>query len=833
MKSIPKALNIWFQTLLGALTTGLLTPGILLAQVISDGTTQTTVNSSGNNFNILNGIEKDNNLFHSFTNFSVPTSGSATFDLTHTPNITNIFSRVTGGNASNINGLIQTLNSNNPVNLFLMNPSGIIFGPNASLNISGSFVGTTANSIKFADGSEFSVVNPSSPPLLTMSVPIGLQMGQNPGGITVQGTGHQLTGGFPFPVSGTVGSSPLSVQPGHTLALVGGDIHLNGGVLTGASGQIELGAIGTQNTSAFVELVPNSFGWTFNYKGIESLGQIELGQHSLLDTSGKTPGSIQLTGQNISMGSGSLILIDNQGTQESGTINIRASDTFRAIGILDTFSMTRIINYTQGSGDGGDITISARRLMLDDGAYLITNSYGQGRGGDITVNAAELVQLQSSIVEQGFNTSVLATDTFGSGDAGKLTISSPRVSVQSGGQLLGLTFGSGTGGSITINATESTELIGNEFLALVITNGYASGKAGDIEVNTPRLRLENGGYLGAENSGQGSGGKIVVNASERIDVVGRTIDVSGIFTSDFPSTIAARTIPPSQLLQQIFQLNPIPSGNSGSITLNTPQLTVSDEAEISVVNQGNGNGGRIEINGNQIRLNNQGKFLATTDSGQGGDIFITTNALLMRQGSSITATANGTGNGGNITIASPIIAGLENSDIVANAFQGNGGKINITTQGIFGLQFRDQLSGENDITASSEFGVNGTVDINNFGVVPNSGLVELSTDVTDPSQQITSGCSTISSSRFVATGRGGIPQNPTQELRSDRSWSDLRDLSPYRKTAEVTAQIPASPQTLVQATSWYRNALGKIELVTDDESSVQVQPLNCTAVSQN
>ncbi|MBW4475930.1 MAG: filamentous hemagglutinin N-terminal domain-containing protein [Tolypothrix brevis GSE-NOS-MK-07-07A] len=185
----------------GALITGLLTAGMLLpamAQVTSDSTTNTIVNPNGNNFTILNGIEKGNNLFHSFGNFSVPTGSSARFDLTNTPNISTIFSRVTGGNVSNIDGLIRTLNSNNAVSLFLMNPAGIVFGQNAKLDIGGSFVGTTANSIKFADGTEFSAVNASGSPLLTMSVPIGLQMGSNPGAIEVQGVGHNLTAQDPY-----------------------------------------------------------------------------------------------------------------------------------------------------------------------------------------------------------------------------------------------------------------------------------------------------------------------------------------------------------------------------------------------------------------------------------------------------------------------------------------------------------------------------------------------------------------------------------------------------------------------------------------------------------
>ena len=206
---------------LSGLISSLLTSGITLpaiAQVSSDGTTNTTVNSTNNNFNILNGIQKGNNLFHSFKEFSIPTGGSATFDLTNTSNINTIFSRVTGGNVSNIDGLIQTLNSSNPVSLFLMNPNGIIFGKNASLNVGGSFIGTTAESIKFSDGTEFSAVNPSEPPLLTISVPVGLQMGTNAAAIEVQGT----------PANNFFFRTPtLSTAANQTLALVGGQVDIN------------------------------------------------------------------------------------------------------------------------------------------------------------------------------------------------------------------------------------------------------------------------------------------------------------------------------------------------------------------------------------------------------------------------------------------------------------------------------------------------------------------------------------------------------------------------------------------------------------------------------
>ena len=114
------------------------------AQVIPDGTTNTTVDAEGNNITINDGDRAGNNLFHSFQDFSVPDGGSALFNNEQA--IENIFSRVTGGNISNING---ALGANGSANLFLVNPAGIIFGENASLSVGGSFYGTSADSILF------------------------------------------------------------------------------------------------------------------------------------------------------------------------------------------------------------------------------------------------------------------------------------------------------------------------------------------------------------------------------------------------------------------------------------------------------------------------------------------------------------------------------------------------------------------------------------------------------------------------------------------------------------------------------------------------------------
>ncbi|MBW4507196.1 MAG: S-layer family protein [Scytonematopsis contorta HA4267-MV1] len=830
MRAIPKAKSLWLNTFVFVLTTGLLTSGVFspaTAQVTSDSTTNTIVNLNGNSFTILNGIEKGNNLFHSFSNFSVPTGGSATFDLVNTPNITNIFNRVTGRNISNIDGLIRTANSANQVSLFLMNPNGIIFGQNARLDISGSFVGTTANSIKFADGVEFSATNPTPVPLLTINTPIGLQLGTNPGGITVQGTGHTLTSENPLiaPLIPTGLHNGLAVQPGSTLALVGGKINLNGGVLTAPDGRVELGSV----TNGTVRLISEAKGIRLNYEGLSSFDDIRLSERSLIDVNAINAGSIQVQGREISLTDGSVLWAQNRGNEVSGEMTVNASSKLTLSGTNNNVTISSgLVTETVGMGVAGNITVTTPQLVIQSGGKLSSRSYSTGSGGDLTVKAETLlIEGYSPLFPDLY--SVLGTITLGSGKAGNVSVSTQNLSILDGGYLGSSTLSNGQGGNVIVNAdTIAVRGVTPAFVPSVIagTTLGRSGNAGNLTLNTRTLALQNSGLVTTSSIGVGSAGDLTVNASE-------SVEISGKASGEIYSSVIASTVDyPSVGYREAFGLLGVPIGASGNVVVNTPLLKLSNYGAVTSANLGIGNAGIVQINADNVQLRDSATISAITSAGEGGNVQIQAQNLILKQASSISATAGQEGNGGNIRINAPIIVGLDDSDIVANAVQGRGGNITISTQGIIGLQNRDRLTPDSDITASSEFGVNGTVDIKNFGVDPSSGLVELPVNLVDSSQQIATGCSNNTGSSFVATGRGGIPQNPTQQVTSERTWSDIRDISAYRSNSYVTVQITKPAEVLVEATSWRRNELGKIELVADVSNRQTQQILTCAAIKE-
>ncbi|MFL9819239.1 MULTISPECIES: two-partner secretion domain-containing protein [Nostocales] len=806
------------------ITTGVLLPlGIMFpdiryvnAQVSSDGTLNTSVSQSGDRFIITNGSATGSNLFHSFRQFSVPTGGSATFDLANTPNISTIFSRVTSGSISQIDGLIETINSNHPVSLFLINPSGIIFGANAKLNIGGSFIGTTASSIKFADGMELKATEAMAPPMLTVSVPIGLQFGPNSGAISVQNASPSLSETSP-------GITPM---PGKTLALLGNGIDLAGGILKTVDGLIELRSV----RSGQINLQEASVGWAFDYAGVgEGLSDIYLSEQAKVSGFGFGSSTIQMHGRNISIVEGSTVTTQNQGSFSSDRIAIHATELFSLEGTNPQGKRSQVTSSTIGMGKGGDITISTGQLLLRDGAQILAQNSSSGQGGNIVVRAAEFISANGLNPVNPLESTSILTGTLGSGKAGNVALSTQKLIVANGAAIGSLTGTTADSGDVQINASDSIDVVGINnitFLPTFVASlTVVRGNAGNLTISTARLTVRDGSLISSLTSATGNAGHVKIVASEFIDINGASPD--GFLTSSIGSN-AVRFHP---ITRTTYNLTELPKGNAGGVFLITPQLRVKDRAEVGVRNDGTGNAGNLEIYADSVVLNNRGAISAATQSGNGGNLLLNAQQLLLIDGNSkISVEAKGTGDGGNIAINAPVVVGFNNSDIVANAIQGRGGNIQITTQGIFGLKFRSQLTPENDITASSQSGVSGTVQINTIGIAPNTAVVELPANVVDPSQQIATGCAGSQSNRFVATGRGGIPQSPIMQTVGERTWDDTRDLSAYRQTNKVTAQTPPLPEVLVEATSWHRNAKGELELIAPPSLAPKQQLLTCADI---
>ncbi len=646
---------------LSGLISGLLTSGIVLpafSQVTSDNTTNTTVNPNGNNFNIINGIQKGNNLFHSFKEFSIPKGSSAVFN--NSIDVINIINRVTGGNISNIDGLIK---ANGNANLFLINPAGLVFGKNASLDIGGSFFGSTAQSILFGDGFEFSAINPTDPPLLTVSVPVGLQMGTNTGAIKVNGSGHNLvTQNIDFaPYINPGSSSLLEVKPGKTLALIGGDIVLDGAVLNVNAGRVELSSV----REGKVNLNQNNQEFKLNIPQDSKLGNIQLLQKSLIDAGA---GSIEVNGSSVSLKNGSVLLVQNQGLQPAGEININATESLEVNGMSPNGRIrSAILNETLG-GMSGNLNVVTPRLIVKNGGGIGSKTFTPAPGGDIFLDVEQLIEVSGFSEINPLVFSSIASITLGDGKAGDVIASTKHFSVLDSGSVSVASLGNGDGGTINID-TQKLEVkgvgLGLFTSSNISTSALGKGDAGNMNINTETMTVEAGASVANGSHNAGNAGNMTINATKSLQVVGNVNELPARLNS------FVRLLPN---LQKSFNLPDVPNGNAGNITINTPFLLVADRALVSVDNFGSGNAGILKIDADLIKLDNLGKLSATTVFGEGGDISLQSQNLQMRDESIISTSAGGKGNGGNITINTDTLVALENSDIAANAQNSFGGK---------------------------------------------------------------------------------------------------------------------------------------------------------------
>ncbi|BAZ08431.1 filamentous hemagglutinin outer membrane protein [Calothrix sp. NIES-4071] len=645
------------------------------AQIVPDNSVGTllapNIDIQGLPSDVINGGTKSgSNLFHSFQEFNVGALRGVYFS--NPTDVTNIFTRVTGSNPSNINGTLGVLGN---ANLFFLNPNGISFGSTAFLDVKGSFVGTTASSINFVDGTQFSAASTQSS-LLTVSVPVGLGFGSNGGKINNRSTAN---------------GQGLQVQNNQSLLLVGGDVTVSGGRLEAKGGNVELGGIASSGTVglstssgvmrlSFPEGVPRA-NVSLTNEGINP---------TMINVTDSNGGSIAITGNNIDI-NGSLL----NGGVAVGFIGAQGGDiSLNATGAINIASSS-ISNmlFPQSIGNSGDINITAGSLAVTNSSKLIASTSGQGNSGSVNINARGTVAFEGS-GSTGFSTVVFSNvEQTSLGNSGGINVTADSVNLTSGARLNTVTSGQGSAGNININAHSTVALDGvskngaiSTILSAVMPTG--AGRAGDVNITTGWLSILDGGQIGAGSYGQGNPGSLNINA--RNDII-----FDGVGNSTGATTGAFSLVGVPELQQEVV-------GNSGGINIDTNSLTLRNGAVIATSTFGLGDAGKVNINAREsilfdgVGANGYPSGIGTTVErlgvGNGGDIEIVTKSLSLTNGAGLVASSRGQGNGGNITVNANTLTAANGGQIVTNSIgSGNAGNITLSVQ-------KEMILSGNDVT---------------------------------------------------------------------------------------------------------------------------------------
>lgn len=687
----------WVLSILSVL--GISLPGI--CQISTDGTLSTEITSSDNrNFVIEAGGLAGSNLFHSFEAFSVPTGGSAYFD--QLPSVQNIFSRVTGGNLSEINGEIR---ANGIANVFLLNPSGIVFGPAASLDIGGSFMGTTAQRLKFADGSELVANSSLSPAQLTISQPVGLQLTGNSGPITVLGEGHNfgvLAG--TFETVRTQRNLGLQVAKGQTIALLGNRLLLEGGNVTTPGGRIEIGSVEAGEVDL---LSPVNDGFEFGYENVSDFQDIQLLQSASIDAAGAGGGNIQVRGRRISLAGGAAILSDTLGSNPGGLLTVQSDESIEIQGIsADGAFLTGF--YTDvgslGTAQGSRLQIETQQLRVFNGGFVSASTFGNGNSGDLIVRAKDIEAtgtFTAFAIPTGLLNQAVARS---SGDGGNFLIEAERLRVGEGAQVGTGTFGSGSAGNLTVNAdtievtgTDASDRIfsglftqvdatsrggeaGNLTInsqqlrvsdlalvsAAVAANGM--GKGGDVTIRTTNLEIADGGQVTTATLGQGNAGNIEVRA-DNVDIRGASKLGRNTVSAAISAAVTTTAV-----------------GNGGSIEIFTDRLSLSESGAILAVTEGQGNAGNINIEAGEVIVTDpsllEGGFPSriiarSRSAGAAGSVNISADQFTAIDQGLVNVSSEVLGDSGNLNLTAPLVRITDAGELTATSATGDRGSINV------------------------------------------------------------------------------------------------------------------------------------------------------------
>ncbi|MEW6494955.1 MAG: CHAT domain-containing protein [Cyanobacteriota bacterium] len=664
--------------------------------------TGTIVTPDGNRFNIHDGsLSQDGaNLFHSFQQFNLDSDQIANF--VSNPSIHNILGRVVGGEPSMINGLIQVTGGNS--NLFLINPAGIIFGKDASLNVPASFTATTATGIGFAGNNWFNAFG-------------------NNNYQTLIGTPSQLA--FDTTQTGAiVNSGNLAVREGQNLTLVGGSI-INTGQLTAPSGTITIKAVPGENLVRIsqtghllsLEIEPPR----------ENNGQpLPITPLDLPTLLTKATGSLE-TGLSVSQSgtvqlneSGITIPVEAGTTIVSGTLDASNTAVGQMGGEVNVLgSKVGLFNANinaSGTNGGGTVRIggdyqgegnmpNASHTFVSSDSMINTNALLNGNGGQVILWADKVTGFFGSISARGGTHSGDGgfvevsskqdlifrghTDlSAGQGNFGTLLLDPTNITIVDGagtpddGQLAdGQILLDGGAESFTISKNALEALLGNVDVTLQASNDITIN---NLQGNSLTFTPGTGSITFTADADGDGVGAFSMNEGDTIRAEGRAITIQGASVAVGNIATAGGNI---SILANGGDINLIGNaqgiqagtiqGNAGQITLNAIGNIISTGSTSIASNaDGNGNAGKIQLSaGGSIIDVPIGS--SSSGIGNGGDITLNAGGNIEHLG--ITATANN-GNGGNITLnASTDIIETNSAAIRSNATNGNGGNITLNS----------------------------------------------------------------------------------------------------------------------------------------------------------
>ncbi|MFN6473773.1 MAG: filamentous hemagglutinin N-terminal domain-containing protein [Nostoc sp. SerVER01] len=736
----------FWQTLITlATTSGVIFYGnAAIAQIVPDGTIGAESSVVTPNIDIKGlpsdridgGATRGANLFHSFREFNVREGRGAYFS--NPTGIENIFSRVTGRNASNIDGKLGVLGN---ANLFLLNPNGILFGPNASLDLNGSFLGSTANSLRFGDGKEFSASNPTAPPLLSVNVPLGVQFNQGqPNAIANFGNlsaGQNLT-----LLGGTVVSTGNLSAPGGqiSIAAVPGDSSVN---LSPSAQLLNIatpssGASG--NSSSIAELIKTS-----NLPGltVNNNEQVELADSGLFVVDGDVVAK-NVTAQTATLTAHhNLTLVESQiGT--TSDLNLLAGDTVRVRdSVVNPFVAQAGGNLTiQGDKSidilalnhpqipfvsGGNLSLLSNGIISGDAHFSSGGNFSilnlSGSGGNFVSLYDPIVRSNGNVEIGNYTGASLKIEAAGNITTNAITINRPETPANvnnndpdfqtlTGGNALILRAGSPFTGDLlepnpldgassvtyTLSSPEGSLTInGNITSAINPVNNNLTPDPLSVElqakgdINTQDITTNGGAITITSQQGSisarqiqnrasiGEAGAINITAEQNVTLNGEVRSLTELNNLSQVRDIIIESkngfVSTQQISSSVF------SGTGGNIDITAKgNITTNGKLESFVGNNGEGDAGNVSLTSTEGNIVLNRDIESSTPRGTGGNIDITAKGNITtndRLGSFVDT--NGEGDAGNVSLTSTEGNIVLNGDIVSSTPSGTGGDITLSS----------------------------------------------------------------------------------------------------------------------------------------------------------